>query len=144
MLLDLVEHGPNEAQRSLQRLLSDLEACLLPLNRGATRRVLSRLVREARKPGPSARAHSPRPAAADVDAAFDALLGDARSPTRAQNRTAAPHAGARSGVPHGTFGADEAETRRAPLPPELPTAITVKQARSPGLDEPPAQDLGIR
>ena len=84
MLLDLVEHGPNESQRSLQRLLSDLEACLLPLNRGATRRVLSRLVREAKKPGPSVRSPSPRPAAAEVDAAFDALMGGAPASAQAK------------------------------------------------------------
>lgn len=124
MLLDLVEHGPNEEQRSLQRLLSDLEACLLPLNRGATRRVLSRLVREVQKPGPSLRAASPVPAAADVDAAFDALLGDAPLPQRAAPAPAPPTA-ARS-VPRATFGGEEAPNRPAPQVPVLTGTSSLK------------------
>jgi hypothetical protein len=76
MLLELVEHGPSEGQLTLDRLRDDLEACLLPLNRGATRRVLARLLREARKAGPSLRTGA-EPTAADIDAQFDALLGAA-------------------------------------------------------------------
>jgi len=40
MLLELIEHGPSAKDWTLSRLRDDLEACLLPLNRGATRRVL--------------------------------------------------------------------------------------------------------
>jgi hypothetical protein len=81
MLLDLVEHGPNEERLSLPLLRSDLEACLLPLNRGAQRRVLSRLVREVRKSAPGA----PGQAVAeeeldDVDATFDDLLRETSPP----------------------------------------------------------------
>jgi hypothetical protein len=45
MLLELVERGPTDGVFTLDRLRDDLEACLLPLNRGATRRVLARLLR---------------------------------------------------------------------------------------------------
>ena len=139
MLLDLVEHGPNEEQRSLQRLLSDLEACLLPLNRGATRRVLSRLVREVKKPGPSLRAPSPVPAAADVDAAFDALLGD--SPVPPRPRASAPQPVARS-VPRATFGAEE-PTRPAPQP-EPPSRGKSLRERVLEPDASPARSLRER
>lgn len=91
MLLDLVEHGPNERNLTLGLLRSDLEACLLPLNRAATRRVLSRLVREVRKtaPGGSARPVTPGipgEVASDVDATFDDLLGDSIPPPKAASQ----------------------------------------------------------
>ena len=123
MLLDLVEHGPNEAQRSMQRLLSDLEACLLPLNRGATRRVLSRLVREAKKPGPSIRSPSPRPAAADVDAAFDALLGAEPRP-----RARAAAAGSQGQAHEVARAPDDAAAQRGRSAQVEPPAIAIKQA----------------
>jgi hypothetical protein len=66
-LLDLVEHGPNEDRLTLSMLRSDLEACLLPLNRAATRRVLSRFAacrsRRPRRGSVLARAHSRQRAA---------------------------------------------------------------------------------
>jgi hypothetical protein len=83
MLLDLVEHGPNEDHLTLVLLRSDLEACLLPLNRGATRRVLSRLVREVRKAPPGPSSQVPAAEVGDVDATFDDLLGDTSPPLRA-------------------------------------------------------------
>jgi hypothetical protein len=73
MLLELVERGPNAPELTLDLLRDELEACLVPLNRGATRRVLARLLREARKVGPNSRAGA-QPTAADIDAQFDALL----------------------------------------------------------------------
>jgi hypothetical protein len=51
MLLELVEQGPTDAQWTLRRLRDDLEAMLVPLNRGATTRVLARLIREAGRRG---------------------------------------------------------------------------------------------
>ena len=45
-LMRLVEQGPSGGEWSLAQLRDDLEASLVPLNRPATRRVLSRLVRE--------------------------------------------------------------------------------------------------
>lgn len=81
MLLELVEHGPSEVDWTLGRLRDDLEACLLPLNRGATRRVLARMLREVQKRGERT---SARPAGAPdadaLDAELDALLGGEPSP----------------------------------------------------------------
>jgi hypothetical protein len=100
MLLDLVEHGPNEARLSLALLRSDLEACLLPLNRGAQRRVLSRLVREIRKVGPGAPGQATSPEVGDVDATFDDLLGDTSPPLGAA-RERARGSDSASGLPRG-------------------------------------------
>ena len=89
MLLELVERGASAPELTLDRLRDELEASLLPLNRGATRRVLARLLREARKAGPSLRAGA-QPSAADIDAQFDALLGTASSPGTEHAFEAAP------------------------------------------------------
>lgn len=137
MLLDLVEHGPNEQRLTLALLRSDLEACLLPLNRGATKRVLSRLVREVRK-GP---APSSEPAQeldiGDVDAAFDDVIGATAPPPgaagsarkRAQDRAEAEVAeaprGAAAHLPRGVGS-------------ELPRGIFSTAAGGP--DAKPAQD----
>jgi hypothetical protein len=75
MLLELVEQGPG-GERTLARLRDDLEACLLPLNRGATRRVLARLAREAQRVGDRASARpSGAPDANALDDDLDDLLG---------------------------------------------------------------------
>ncbi|HKP63839.1 MAG TPA: hypothetical protein VJV78_44195, partial [Polyangiales bacterium] len=73
MLLELVERGPSSGEWRLDQLRDDLEASLLPLNRGATRRVLSRLTREARKAA-AERASRPSvvPGPTEIDAQFDA------------------------------------------------------------------------
>jgi hypothetical protein len=93
MLLELVERGPTEGVFTLDRLRDDLEACLLPLNRGATRRVLARLLREARKTTASARP-SLQPSAAELDADFDALLGGGGPRAQeARRRSSAPTQG---------------------------------------------------
>lgn len=86
MLLDLVEHGPNEQRLTLALLRSDLEACLLPLNRGATRRVLSRLVREVRKGGASPSEPAEELDLGDVDATFDDLMSQTAAPPAAAAR----------------------------------------------------------
>lgn len=77
MLLELVENGPADGVWTLSGLRDDLEACLVPLNRGATKRVLSRLLREAKREGdrPSARPAGDAPTQRQVDDEFDALLG---------------------------------------------------------------------
>jgi len=89
LLLELVERGPSAGEWRLERLRADLEAALVPLNRGATRRVLSRYAREAKK---SERNKQPSvvPVASEIDAQFDALmaldppaLGPAGAPARA-------------------------------------------------------------
>lgn len=62
----LAEDGPIGSHFTLRALLDELEAALVPLNRTASRRVLSRFAREA--------AH-PVVASEDVDAALNSLLG---------------------------------------------------------------------
>jgi hypothetical protein len=77
MLLELVEHGPSDS--TLERLRDELEACLLPLNRGATRRVLARLLREARKEGERSSTRAvQQPDSSALDAELDVLLGAAQ------------------------------------------------------------------
>lgn len=49
MLMELVEQGEARAVHGLGVLRDDLEAALVPLNRGATTRVLVRLLREAHR-----------------------------------------------------------------------------------------------
>lgn len=97
MLLELVERGPSSGQWKLDRLRDDLEASLVPLNRGATRRVLARLVREAKKAGLERKSRpSVVPAASEIDAQFDALMeldGESAQPqlrAAAAARPAAP------------------------------------------------------
>lgn len=78
MLLELVEQGPSDGEWTLRRLRDDLEASLLPLNRGATRRVLSRVLREARRDVERGKGKGKSAAALDVhsvDRALDDLLG---------------------------------------------------------------------
>jgi hypothetical protein len=74
MLLELVEHGPSDGEWTLMRLRDDLEAALVPLNRGALRRVLARLLREVRRDAERAPA-GPLPDARAVDRDVDALFG---------------------------------------------------------------------
>lgn len=75
VLLQLVERGPADGRWELGRLRDELEASLVPLNRSAARRVLSRIVRDVEtRPRTSSR---PPPVAAplgDVDDDLDALL----------------------------------------------------------------------
>ncbi len=73
MLLELVEHGPSDGEWSLMRLRDDLEASLVPLNRGALKRVLARMLREVRRE--TERASAMTPDAGDLDRDVDALLG---------------------------------------------------------------------
>ncbi|MFW6051463.1 MAG: hypothetical protein ACODAU_09830, partial [Myxococcota bacterium] len=79
-LLDLVDHGPEGAEWDLGRLRDELEASLVPLNRAAARRVLARMLREARRGAPAepaapASEGAPSAEPADVDAELDAFLG---------------------------------------------------------------------
>lgn len=73
MLLEIVEQGPSDGEWSLMRLRDDLEASLVPLNRSATRRVLSRLLREVRRD--VERSPSQLPDAGSLDREFDAVFG---------------------------------------------------------------------
>lgn len=73
-LLQLVREGASEgAPRDLRHLHDAIEASLIPLNRGASRRVLARLVRESdRPPAPEETAIDP----SELDAELDELLAD--------------------------------------------------------------------
>jgi hypothetical protein len=73
-MLDLVERGPSDGSGRLERFRDELEASLLPLNRGASQRILARLVRESRAGG-DASSSRPQVDLADLDADLDALLG---------------------------------------------------------------------
>jgi hypothetical protein len=111
-----------------------LEACLLPLNRGATRRVLARLLREARKAAPSAHP-SQQPTAADIDADFDALLGNARPRSVPARREPATR-GSDSGAAVATAPARPATARQrrfeeTPVTVPLPGGALDAVVRSP-------------
>lgn len=70
-LIGIVESGGPTGPQALAELRDMLEAALVPLNRQAARRVLSRMIREARRPA------TERPtaaASAGLDDAIDALL----------------------------------------------------------------------
>lgn len=70
-LLSLAEHGPSRGQ-TLPELQMDLEAALLPLNRKASRRVLSRMLTETRS---YRRPTAPSLTDVQLDAELDTLLG---------------------------------------------------------------------
>lgn len=74
-LVSLLDHGPSSGRWELASLRDELEASLVPLNRGAARRVLSRMLREVKRPR-SVRppAEPPAPRDASLDAQLDALL----------------------------------------------------------------------
>lgn len=82
-LLSLVERGPSDGRWELRRLRDDLEASLVPLNRAAARRVLSRFLRETRRATASVPPPGPGGAGGggDVDADLDALIGNPARPT---------------------------------------------------------------
>jgi hypothetical protein len=73
-LLSLVEHGPSSGEWTLRSLRDDLEAALVPLNRAATRRVLSRLLRETRRERASTRCAA-SPDEGTLQDELDDLLG---------------------------------------------------------------------
>lgn len=74
LLLEIVERGPSDGEWTLMRLRDDLEASLVPLNRGALRRVLARLLREVRREADRTPA-APPPDVRTVDRDLDALFG---------------------------------------------------------------------
>jgi hypothetical protein len=74
VLLEIVEQGPSDGQWTLLRLRDDLEASLVPLNRGAMRRILARLLREVRRDADRGQT-GPAPDARSLDRELDAVLG---------------------------------------------------------------------
>ncbi len=87
-LLDLVnESASAQAPRDLRHLHDAIEASLIPINRGASRRVLARLVRESdRPPAPPVPEVDPR----ELDAELDELLRDPASRSLETPRAPAP------------------------------------------------------
>jgi hypothetical protein len=80
VLVGLMEGGPSSGRWDLSSLRDDLEASLVPLNRAAARRVLSRMLREAQKSRASEPVSRPPPAARPprdetLDDQLDDLLG---------------------------------------------------------------------
>jgi hypothetical protein len=94
MLLELVERAAADESLRLSTLRDELESMLVPLNRAANRRVLSRLLREARKERERG-GSMPAPDASALDDELDVLFG---APKRAAGAApaAAPSAPASS------------------------------------------------
>ena len=90
VLLSLTDRGPPDGSWRVARVRDELEAALVPLNRGASQRVLARLVREAsREQRPSSMPPAPETASLDaLDDDLDALLGG--GPPSARPAAAAP------------------------------------------------------
>ena len=113
VLLDLVEHGPSDGRWDLGRLRDELEASLVPLNRQAARRVLSRMLREARREGSGRTVAQEEAEPNHVDAELDALIGggdDAETGKLAKPAPVAPNAAAAERS-RDAFADDEAPTR---------------------------------
>lgn len=87
-LLQLVEESTaGQGPRDLRNLHDAIEASLIPINRGASRRVLARLVRESdRPPAPSAAEVDPR----ELDTELEELLRDPEVRTLEPMQTALP------------------------------------------------------
>ena len=91
-LIGIVESGGPSGPDALTHLRDMLEAALVPLNRQAARRVLSRMIREARRP--STERPPPLPSggpSGGVDDDLDSLLGDAPSLPSHDGRSTAPY-----------------------------------------------------
>lgn len=71
-LMRLLEKGPTDGNWTLAGLRDDLEASLVPLNRGASRRVLARFVREI---GWAERAPAEKPTFGELDSELSSFLG---------------------------------------------------------------------
>ncbi|MEM7138785.1 MAG: hypothetical protein AAF500_19565 [Myxococcota bacterium] len=128
-LLQLVrESATGEPPRDLKHLHDAIEASLIPLNRGASRRVLARLVRESeRPPAPEEAAIDPE----ELDAELDELLGDpgSRSLDAAAESTSGPHAAdeepvtARITIPRPITEELTRETQAQDLPDPVPAEL---------------------
>ncbi len=113
-LLQLVkESATGQKQRDLRHLHDAIEASLIPINRGASRRVLARLVRESdRPPAPKAARVDPR----ELDTELEELLRDPAT------RTPGP---AQAALPLEESGAEDPITERIRIPSALPRATDV-------------------
>ncbi len=93
-LIALVEHGAGSSESALDSLRAELEVSLVPLNRAAARRVLSRMTREARRgEGTFGGDTEPLPQEHLDEALDDLLATDARPserPSQTRNLTRSP------------------------------------------------------
>ena len=89
VLVGLLEEGPTSGRWDLSSLRDDLEASLVPLNRAAARRVLSRMLRDVRKPRSNMPVEAPPPRDVSLDAQLDDLLGGDSAPPAARRSPAA-------------------------------------------------------
>jgi hypothetical protein len=130
-LLQLVkENTTGQKPRDLRHLHDAIEASLIPINRGASRRVLARLVRESDRPSaPEVRPVDPR----ELDAELDELLRDpvtrTLEPTQAKEdegpiterirmpREASPDAGADAGTDTDAGADTDSAPHTFPPPP---------------------------
>jgi hypothetical protein len=150
-LIGIVESGGSTGPQALVSLRDTLEAALVPLNRQAARRVLSRMIREARRP---TTARPPLPAVGGVDDALDSLLGDAGmgpdAPT--DGRSTAPYPSSfdpgpieRSvpvkELPRELSRRDSSEEHTAPMPSDKVRSPTFPDDPVPAPSPPPRVEL---
>lgn len=85
-LIALVEHGAGSGASALDELRAELEVSLVPLNRAAARRVLSRMTREARRVDGSLGEDNEPLRQEQLDEAVDELFGGGSAERTAQAR----------------------------------------------------------
>lgn len=149
LLLRLVEIGPSNGEWNPARLRDELFTALVPLNRGASRRVLARMIRDVSRPATDASVHArSEPPLRATDDDLSSLLGDAvthptelphdRSLDRATDRPADDSAESLAPVEELLEQSTEVvhvEALRASRPsvPPGPTSV------APASDEPPPE-----
>ncbi|NNE19385.1 MAG: hypothetical protein HKN10_12995 [Myxococcales bacterium] len=146
-LLQLVRDGTTEQNpQDLRRLHDAIEASLIPINRGASRRVLARLVRESdRPPAPEPVQVDPR----ELDTELEELLGDpatrtlehAQSVSRAEQWNPEEPITERIRVPSALSHESEVDAQpdTLPVPPSRP-AVARSSASVPDRAAPAASD----
>jgi hypothetical protein len=132
MLLELVERGHEDA--SFAQLHDEIEASLVPLNRSATRRVLARLLREARREAPRfGRAHA-APDGEMLEAELSDLLGPGAP-------GASPEDDAPSAAEKAASQEPPPQSDTVPARKSLPSGVAASPPRAPRLDDPGLSDF---
>jgi hypothetical protein len=147
-LMRLLEQGPSSGQWTLAALRDDLEASLVPLNRGASRRVLARFVREI---GWAERAAGRQPTFNQLDSELNSFLGVEEPAGVAPREPERPAAPKRPEPPRPAQRPDDVEFFESLRPPpasegerpsdeeaplELPRPVQVQTV----VDPPPSPD----
>ena len=153
-LATLAESGPTGGAWGLTRMRDELEASLVPLNRQAARRVLSRLLREASREGSVHHriASGPPPTSDAVDADLDALLSRKRESLgpmlepKTQDDDLSdlllPPVPAEDPIPAHMRGPSTIPTARTPSPSSIPGAMSpVAEPRRSIFDEADAEAM---